>query len=159
MVLAECRAKHLKFTFCKSIEMQVLCFWCSTDSGGMPFQTFHVSNVLHFFVLAPHWTHLSIYMLVLPKKCLGSVCVGILHKIYEWELCFEYVYLGTYFQKICWCEYVLQMSYNRFLQGTFSVYIFMYTYFPTYFLWNILGHISKKVLEIQWLPWDVAKIL
>ena len=54
-----------------------------------------------------------------------------------------WIYLGTYFQKICWCEYVLEMSYNRFLQGTFSVYIYMYTYFPTYFLWNILGHCKK----------------
>ena len=59
----------------------------------MPSQTFHVFDVFHFFALAPHWKHLVIYVFILPKKCLGSVCVGILHKTCEWKLGFEFEYI------------------------------------------------------------------
>ena len=142
MVLAECRAKHLKFTFCKSIEMQVLCFWCSTDSGGMPFQTFHVSNVLHFFVLAPHWTHLSIYMLVLPKKCLGSVCVGILHKIYEWELCFEYIW-GPISKRFAGVNMFWRCLTTGFFKEHFQ-YIFICTHISQHIFYETFWDIFQK---------------
>jgi len=127
LVLAECCPKHLKFT------SQVLCFWYSTDSGGMPFQTFHVFNVFHSVALAPHWTHLSIYMLVLPKKRLGSVSVGILQKIYEWKLCFEY--LGDLFPKdllvwICSGDVLQQVS-SRNIFGICQ-HIFYETFWETF---------------------------
>ena len=127
LVLAECCPKHLKFT------SQVLCFWYSTDSGGMPFQTFHVFNVFHSVALAPHWTHLSIYMLVLPKKRLGSVSVGILQKTYEWKLCFEY--LGDLFPKdllvwICSGDVLQQVS-SRNIFGICQ-HIFYETFWETF---------------------------
>ena len=105
----------------------------------MPFQTFHVFNVFHSVALAPHWTHLSIYMLVLPKKRLGSVSVGILQKIYEWKLCFEY--LGDLFQVALQRFAGVNMFCRCLTTGFFKEH---FRYMPTYFLWNILGDISKN---------------
>ena len=66
---------------------------------------------------------------------------------------------GTYFQKICWCEYVLEMSYNRFLQGTFSVYanIFSMKHFGRHFKknGNTMAPVRCCKNQIEFL-WSIA---
>ena len=65
-------------------------------------------------------------MLVLPKKRLGSVSVGILQKIYEWKLCFEY--LGDLFPK----DFAgVNMFWRCLTTGFFKEH---FRYMPTYFL-------------------------
>ena len=105
------------------------------------------------------------------KNCLGSVCVGILSKKYEWKLCFGFIWV-RYFQKLYWYKYVWEMYYNRFLQGAFSVQsilpnIFSMKHFGRYFkkgFWKYNDSremLQKKTTDFWWnivtrcLPEDV----
>ena len=146
MVMAECRAKHLKFTFCKSIEMQVLCFWCSTDSGGMPFQTFHVSIVLHFLC----WLHIE-HIWVFTCLYFPKYVLEFLHKIYEWELCFEYIW-GPISKRFAGVNMFWRCLTAGFFKEHFR-YIFICTHISQHIFYETFWDIfQKRFLEIRCLP-------
>ena len=137
MVMAECRAKHLKFTFCKSIEMQVLCFWCSTDSGGMPFQTFHVSIVLHFLCWL-HIEHIWVFTCLYFPKYVLEFCTKCMNGNYVLNI------FGDLFPKdllvwICSGDVLQQVS----SRNIFGIYLYVHI-FPNIFSMKHFGTYFKK---------------
>ena len=71
---------------------------------------------------------------------------------YVLEFCTKYMngnyvlnnMLGTYFQKICWCEYVLEMSYSRVSsRNNFGIYLYVHI-FPNIFSMKHFGTYFKK---------------